>query len=113
MREIEPDADIAPPLPFGSDLEPVICEWQAYLTHERGAADATLVAYERDVRQFFAFLRHTLGAEPRIDDLRRINAKTIRAFLSQRRRRAISSRTLARQLSALRVFFAGLSCVRC
>jgi integrase/recombinase XerC len=105
MRDNEPADDDAPTLPFGSDLEPVINEWLAYLSHERGSADATVAAYERDVRTFFAFLRHTLGAEPRIDDLRRINAKTIRAFLSQRRRRNISSRTLARALSALRVFF--------
>jgi integrase/recombinase XerC len=105
MRDNEPADDDAPTLPFGSDLEPVINEWLAYLSHERGSADATVAAYERDVRTFFAYLRHTLGAEPRIDDLRRINAKTIRAFLSQRRRRNISSRTLARALSALRVFF--------
>jgi integrase/recombinase XerC len=104
MRDNEPDDD-APPLPFGSDLEPVIAEWLAYLAHERGSAEATVAAYERDVRTFFAHLRHTIGAEPRIDDLRRINAKTIRAFLSVRRRRNISSRTLARALSAMRSFF--------
>jgi integrase/recombinase XerC len=98
--------DDAPVRPFGSELEPVLADWLAFLTHERGAADATLIAYERDVRQFFDFLRHTLGAEPSIADLSRINTKTIRAFLSQRRRRTVSSRSLARQLSGLRVFFA-------
>jgi integrase/recombinase XerC len=97
--------DNAPALPFGSDLEPVIAEWLAYLSHQRGAADATLVAYECDLRTFFGFLWHQLGADPRVDDLRRIDAKTIRAFLSMRRRRNISSRSLARALSAMRVFF--------
>jgi integrase/recombinase XerC len=99
------DTDITPTLPFGSDLEPVLADWQAYLTHERGVADNTLEAYGRDVRQFLDYLRHTLGAEPRIDDLRRINAKTVRAFLALRRRRNVSSRSLARQMTGLRMFF--------
>jgi integrase/recombinase XerC len=96
---------LAPELPLAPELEPVIAGWLACLEHERGMAASTLVAYEGDIRTFFAYLRHSIGAEPRLDDLRRIDAKVIRAFLSQRRRRNISSRSLARALSALRTFF--------
>lgn len=105
MRDPARAADVPPELPFASELEPVIADWLAYLGHERGLAALSLVAYEGDIRTFFSYLRHSIGAEPRIDDLRRIDAKVIRAYLSQRRRRNISSRSLARALSALRTFF--------
>jgi integrase/recombinase XerC len=62
-------------LPLGQDLREAIDAWFAHLASERGRADKTLEAYERDLRQFLAWLRSDLG------------------------------RSLARSMSALRTFF--------
>ena len=79
--------------------------WLIHLAHERGAADNTLCAYERDLRQLLAWLRGELGHGPRLGDLAALDARRLRAFMASRRRAGLSSRSLARTLSALRAFF--------
>lgn len=92
-------------LPLGADLERAVASWLAYLRHERGHAEKTLEAYERDVRQFFSFLAGQLGHTPCVADLQRLDLKTFRGFLASRRRSGTVSRSLARSLSALRQLF--------
>lgn len=95
----------SPDLPLGADLERAVAGWLAHLRHERAAAEKTLEAYARDVRQFLAFLEGHLGHSPCLADLDRIEAKTVRSFLAARRRSGAVSRSLARTLSALRQLF--------
>ena len=79
--------------------------WLTHLRHERGHAEKTLEAYERDLRQFLAYLQAHLGHTPCLADLGALQLKTVRAFLAARRRAGTVSRSLARTLSALRQFF--------
>ena len=44
-------------LSLGDDLRRTVAAWFAHLAHERGAADKTLEAYGRDLRQFLAWLK--------------------------------------------------------
>ncbi len=92
-------------LPLGADLERAVAAWLAHLRHERGHADKTLEAYDRDVRQFLAFLARDLGHPPCLADLARLDLKVFRGFLASRRRTGAVSRSLARSLSALRQLF--------
>lgn len=94
-----------PDLPLGADLERAVAAWLSYLRHERGHADKTLEAYERDVRQFMTFLATQLGHTPCLADLAHLELKTFRGFLASRRRSGTVSRSLARSLSALRQLF--------
>lgn len=94
-----------PTLPLGADVERAVAGWLTHLRHERGHADKTLEAYERDVRQFLSFLAHQLGYAPCLADLARLDLKTFRGFLASRRRSGAVSRSLARSLSALRQLF--------
>jgi integrase/recombinase XerC len=79
--------------------------WLAHLAHERGAADLTVTAYERDLRQFLAFLRRYWGHAPTLQGLAKVDTRTLRAFLASRRKTGVTSRSLARSTSALRTFF--------
>jgi integrase/recombinase XerC len=92
-------------LPLAQDTRRAAEAWLIHLAHERGAADNTLSAYERDLRQFLAWLRGELGHAPCIGDLARLDARRFRAFMAARRRTGMSSRSLARTMSALRAFF--------
>jgi integrase/recombinase XerC len=92
-------------LPLGGDLKRVVEGWLSHLVVERGQSAATREAYERDARQFLAFLKSHLGHPPCLGDLERLDAKTIRAYLASRRKAGLTSRSLARSLSALRTFF--------
>src|SRR5262245_19802225 len=92
-------------LPLGDDLRRTAEAWLAHLAHARGAADKTLEAYARDLRQFLAWLKGDLGHAPCLADLARLDAKMFRRFMAARRRDGLTGRSLARSMSALRTFF--------
>ena len=91
-------------LPFSNDLADTIEAWLRHLGRDRGLADLTLGAYARDLAQFTFFLTTHLGHPPCLGDLRRIDIRTIGAFMTARRKAGTASRSLARQMSALRAF---------
>lgn len=90
---------------FGADLAAASNAWLEHLRSARGYSRETLAAYERDLRQFVSFLGMHFDYAPCLADLSRIDAKTVRAFLSARRKQGAVSRSLSRTLSALRTFF--------
>lgn len=92
-------------LPLAHDLRAAAHAWLEHMAHARDASDHTTASYERDLRQFLAWLRRDLGHAPCLADLAHVNAKRVRGFMAARRREGISSRSLARTLSALRTFF--------
>ncbi len=92
-------------LPLGNDLGEAVEAWLAHLAQERGRADKTLEAYERDVRQFLGWLRSKLSHAPCMADLAALDAKDFRAFMAARRRAKFAGRSLARTMSGLRTFF--------
>jgi integrase/recombinase XerC len=91
--------------PLKDEVRAACEDWAAHLAHSRDAADLTLVAYERDLRQFLGFLRRYWDAEVTLAALAALDARVFRAFLAGRRRQGVSSRSLSRSLSALRMFF--------
>jgi integrase/recombinase XerC len=92
-------------LPLAKDLCDAADAWLAHLATSVGCSHNTIDAYERDLRQFLAWLKGDLGRAPCIGDLVKLDAKRFRAFLAARRRRRLSNGSLARSTSALRTFF--------
>ena len=91
--------------PLSSDLDAALERWRDHLRHERNAGELTVEAYARDWRQLCAWLTHRLGHAPHLSDIRRLDARAIRAFLAHRRAQGVENRSLARTMSALRQFF--------
>jgi integrase/recombinase XerC len=80
-------------------------DWLAYLTVERQLAANTAEAYARDLSQFLAFLAVHFNKLPDMKQLLGLKARDVRAFLAARRSEEVGSRSLARTLSALRMFY--------
>lgn len=78
--------------------------WLATLAQERRLSDNTLDAYERDTRQFLAFLTRHLAAPARLKDIDNLRPADLRGFLAARRRDGAGARTLGRGLAGLRSF---------
>lgn len=102
----EPPESTGPDLsrPLNPALAAAAAAWLGTLEHERRVSRHTLEAYRRDVFQFLAFLHSHLGDAPTLAALGRLRPLDIRSFLAARRREGAESRTLMRQLAALRSF---------
>ena len=92
----------------GPDVMEEMRAWLAHIAGARRLAAKTVEAYERDVRQFLAFLTSHLGGAPALADIADLKPLDIRAFLASRRRDGAEARTLARGLAGIRSFFAHL-----
>lgn len=89
----------------GSDVARAVNAWFAYLMIERQLAAHTLSSYRRDLSQFLQFLAGHFGGQPNLDVLISLSARDVRAFLAYRRGQDVSSRSLSRTLSCLRMFY--------
>ncbi|MBY0613311.1 MAG: tyrosine recombinase XerC [Beijerinckiaceae bacterium] len=85
-------------------LDAPIAEWLARLASERRLSPHTIAAYERDVRQFAAFLTGHLGRPVGLTALAALKPADIRSFMADRRRHEVQSRSLMRGLAGIRSF---------
>jgi integrase/recombinase XerC len=84
------------------DLAAALADWRSHIASERRLAGLTLEAYERDVRQFLAFLAERDGELPTLAALDALRPGDLRQFMATRRSEGIGSRSLMRSLAGLR-----------
>ena len=95
-HEIENGPPSAPNPWWGTGLENYLSRMES----QRGLSANTVVAYRRDLEQFFGYL-DLRG----IDELARIDRKVIRGFLGSLDRQGYARRSVARKTSAIRAYF--------
>jgi integrase/recombinase XerC len=99
---------MAEPAPLAiatADPAGLVRDWLEHLVAERGVAEATIVAYERDTAQFLDWLRAELGRPAALADIASLDMRAFRRFMAARRRAGLDGRSLARTMSALRGFY--------
>jgi integrase/recombinase XerC len=87
------------------DAARIAASWLGSLKSERRMAPKTLEAYAYDLSQFAGFLWAHLGDAASVGTLTELTASDFRSFMAKRRSDGIQSRSLARQMSAIRSFF--------
>jgi integrase/recombinase XerC len=90
-------ADVAVPQP--ADVQ----EYFRHLAKERDVSPNTVKAYQRDLREFVAFLGRYYGTEQW--SWEGVDRLAMRGFLAHLSRRGVGKRTMARTLSAVRSFY--------
>lgn len=90
---------------LAEDAAKIALSWLRQLRDERQVSPKTLEAYARDLTQFGAFQQNHFGRNLAVKDLQKLVSSDFISFMASRRRDAIESRSLARQISALRSFF--------
>jgi integrase/recombinase XerC len=78
--------------------------WLGSLADERRLATNTVEAYERDTRQFFAFMTAHLASPARVQDIAALRPGDLRGFLATRSKDGAGPRTLGRGLAGIRSF---------
>ncbi|MGC2160986.1 MAG: tyrosine-type recombinase/integrase [Silvibacterium sp.] len=81
-------------------------EFLAAMTHERGASPHTLRAYDRELRNFAAYMIAQRGARMAV---KKIEHQQIRAYLSELYGRGLQKASAARALAAIRSWFKWLA----
>jgi integrase/recombinase XerC len=87
------------------DAAQIVMGWLSSLKSERRLAAKTLEAYAQDITQFGSFLSEHLGELANIQALANLTTSDFRSFMAKRRAAGIQSRSLARQISAIRSLF--------
>src|SRR5690606_3949129 len=87
------------------DVAALVAGWQRDLGAVRRLAANTLEAYSGDLGQFLNFLGQHTGGAVSLATLNELRAADVRSFMAKRRNDELSSRSLARALSALKSFF--------
>src|SRR6478609_1537522 len=80
---------------------PQIQAFLDYLKFEKRYSQHTLISYQNDLEQFFAYLASQFDAPP----VNKITAMYIRSWLAEMKEDEISSKTINRKISSLKSFF--------
>ena len=91
--------------PVEGDLNSALMEWTRFLQDERDLASKSVESYLRDVRQFIGFIHRSHKQKLSLGLLSNLKTRDFRAFLAYRRDDGISDSSVARGLSALRLFY--------
>ena len=88
--------------PVASEFETLGEQFLAMLQNQRNASAHTMRAYRREVLNFAAYLRETLGVHAKIAAVDHLH---IRAYLGQLYERGLTKASVARALAAIRSWF--------
>jgi integrase/recombinase XerC len=91
---------------MASGLGALVADYLRVLTNERGASAHTLRAYERELRNFVAFVAERYGPDQTVDG---IEHTQIRAYLGTLYDRGLSKASAARALACIRSWFKWLA----
>lgn len=92
-------------LAIAGDLDAAIADWLSYISSDRGLAEKTHEAYARDLAQFRSYLTADRKFPATLSDVANARPRDFRGFMAARRKEGTSGRSLARSMSALRMFY--------
>src|SRR4051794_31810887 len=104
MSSRDPEKVLDLVLPGAPDTRRETMQWLTALAKERRLSPKTVEAYARALRQFLTSLTEHLGEPPTVPAILTLKPLDIRSFLAARRIQQVQSRSLMRQLAALRSF---------
>ena len=84
-------------------------EWLDHQKSLKGSAENTVTAYAGDVTEFLAFITGHKGESQGLGALSKITISDMRAWMANSRGSGVGPRSLARKLSAVKVFYRWLA----
>lgn len=81
-------------------MDEKLAEFAEYLKNRKGASENTVLSYERDLKNFFGFLK-----EAGISKTNQVNRTNVIAYLYDMEKKKRAAATISRNIASLRAFF--------
>ena len=86
-----------------------LADWLSGMRSLRGASEATVEAYRRDLIDFLSFMTEHMGGPQGLAALGEVRTSDMRAWMARERSSGLGARSLARKLSAVKTFYRWLA----
>lgn len=86
-----------------------LSDWLSGLKSLRGASEATIEAYRRDLVDYLTFMTEHMGGPQGLAALGAVRTGDMRAWMARERSSGLGARSLARKLSAVKTFYRWLA----
>ena len=87
-----------------TDLPKLLIDWSSWITAEKRLSRNTFLSYQRDLVNFFNFLRSHISKEISLSEIIELSEDDITSWFSERLRNGVSHRSNARSLSSIKSF---------
>lgn len=86
-----------------------LTDWLSGMRSLRGASEATVDAYRRDLIDYLSFMTEHMGGPQGLAALGSVRTADMRAWMARERSTGLGARSLARKLSAVKTFYRWLA----
>lgn len=78
-------------------------EWKNHI-YTKNSSENTLIAYDRDIKDFFCFLSNYFSKIISLNEMENLEIRSLRSFLAELKSKNISSSSISRKISTIKNF---------
>lgn len=90
---------------YDQEIAQIINNWQNYLGSQRNYSQNTLNSYLNDLNHYFSFLNNYYSTQISLDQIKSVDIRSIRSWLSSRSQDNFNLASTARALSSVKNFY--------
>ena len=90
---------------YNQEITQIIDNWQEYLRYQKNYSKNTLDSYLNDLKNYLSFLNNYYSTQTSIEQIKSVDIRCIRSWLSSRSQKDFNLASTARALSSVKNFY--------